>query len=73
MPIKEANDTPEEIIDRTKQKIIEILKKDFTDYYDFEDGSYSISYGSTQVMIVVRPFTKEEAAESPSISTDTIS
>ncbi len=62
MPIDETNETPQEIIEQTKEKIIEILKKDFTDYYDFEDGSYSINYGSTQVKIIVRPFTKEEAS-----------
>ena len=50
-------ETPQEIIDSTIENVKNILDKHFPDYISFEDGSFTISRGSTQVMIVVRPFT----------------
>jgi hypothetical protein len=52
--------TPQELIDATAQKVESILKKNFSDYIAFENGSYTISRGSTQVIVVVRPFTESE-------------
>ncbi len=54
-------ETPVEILDNARKKVAEILEKDFADYIDFEDGTFAITHGSTQVMIIVRPFTEDEA------------
>ncbi len=53
-------DTPQELIDMTIRRVNDILKEEFPDYLSFGNGSFTISRGSTQVMIVVRPFTSEE-------------
>ena len=53
-------ETPKELMDQTVDKVSEILKEHFPDYLSFGNGSFTISRGSTQVMIVVRPFTNEE-------------
>lgn len=53
-------DTPKELIDQTIDRVNEILKEYFPDFLSFGNGSYTISRGSTQVIIVVRPFTSEE-------------
>lgn len=52
--------TPQELIDSTIQKVENILKSDFPGYLTFGNGSFTISRGSTQVMIIVRPFTNNE-------------
>lgn len=57
---EEVMETPQELIDSTIEKVEVVLKKHFPDYIDFEKGTYTISRGSTQVMIVVRPFTDSE-------------
>lgn len=53
-------DTPQELIDMTIRRVNDILKEEFPDYLSFGNGSFTISRGSTQVMIVVRPFTSDE-------------
>jgi hypothetical protein len=53
-------DTPQELIDLTVRRVNDILKDEFPDYLSFGNGSFTISRGSTQVMIVVRPFTSDE-------------
>lgn len=53
-------ETPKELMDQTIVKVNDILKEYFPDYLSFGNGSFTISRGSTQVMIVVRPFTNEE-------------
>ncbi len=53
-------ETPQNLIDETIVKVEEVLKKHFPDYIDFENGNYTITRGSTQVMIIVRPFTDSE-------------
>ena len=53
-------ETPRELIDQTIDRVNEILKEHFPDYLSFGNGSFTISRGSTQVMIVVRPFTSDE-------------
>lgn len=53
-------DTPQELIELTVRRVNDILKDEFPDYLSFGNGSFTISRGSTQVMIVVRPFTSDE-------------
>lgn len=53
--------TPVEILEKAKNDIAQILAKDYPEHLNFGDGSYTISHGSTQVMIIVRPFTEDEA------------
>lgn len=52
--------TPQELIDATIQKVESILKDKFEDYLSFGNGTFTISKGSTQVMIIVRPFTESD-------------
>lgn len=53
-------DVSQEKIDATIEKVDSILKKNFKDYISFGDGSFTITRGSSQVMIVVRPFRQGE-------------
>jgi hypothetical protein len=55
------NETPAEILNNARQSILNILENEFEDYIDFGDGTFAITHGSTQVMIIVRPFTEDEA------------
>lgn len=59
---KEQNsmETPQELINSTISKVEDILKESFPDYLSFEAGQWTLTSGSTQVMIVVRPFTENE-------------
>jgi len=52
--------TPDELIQETIHKVESILKEHFSEHLAFGNGSFTISRGSTQVMILVRPFTKNE-------------
>lgn len=52
--------TPQELIDKTSAKVVQILKEKFPDYIDFDDGTYTVSRGSSTVIITVRPFTENE-------------
>lgn len=54
--------TPQEIIDATIAKVKELMVKNYPSSIDFEDGTFAISSGSAQVMVVVRPFLGDEAA-----------
>ena len=56
-----SGDTPKEIIESTITEISKILAEFYPEHLSYGDGSYTISRGSTQVMIVVRPFTEKEA------------
>jgi hypothetical protein len=51
---------PQEVIDKTIEKVNKILNDNFPGFVAFGDGSFTISRGSSQVMIVVRPFIKNE-------------
>ena len=53
-------ETPQELIDSTIKKVTEILVEHFPNYLTFGNGSFTISRGSTQVMIVVRPYTDDD-------------
>lgn len=53
-------ETPKELIDNTNKLVEKALIEFFPDYIKFDDGAYTISRGSTQVMIQVRPYTDNE-------------
>jgi hypothetical protein len=57
----EKMETPQELINSTLEKVESILKENFPDYLSFGDGKYTISRGSSQVMIIIRPFTENES------------
>lgn len=59
---KEENmiETPQELIDLTILKVESYLKEHFPEYISFENGSFTITRGSSQIMIVVRPFTEND-------------
>ncbi len=54
--------TPQEIINATIEKVETILNDKFSDHIKFEEGQYVINRGSTQIMVVVRPFTEKDTA-----------
>ncbi len=54
-------ETPVEIINQTIDKVSKILQKEFPEHLNFKDGSFTLTHGSTQVMVIVRPFTDDEA------------
>jgi hypothetical protein len=53
-------DNPQKLIDETITKIQDILKYEFPDYLSFGNSSFTITSGSTQVMVTVRPFTNKD-------------
>lgn len=53
-------DTPQELIEQTIQKVENYLKEIFPDYISFGNGSFTVNYGSSQIMIIIRPFTDSE-------------
>ncbi|MCX8054936.1 MAG: YbjN domain-containing protein [Ignavibacteria bacterium] len=60
---KEKNnmiETPVELIQSTIDKVENYLKEIFPDYISFGNGSFTVNYGSSQIMIIVRPFTETE-------------
>jgi hypothetical protein len=54
-------ETPEQVMSDAVAKVSAILTQKYPDYLSFGNGSFTISRGSTQVMIIVRPFTDENA------------
>jgi hypothetical protein len=44
----------------TKSRIKDVLERTFPDAMDFGDGSFTISQGSTNVIVVVRPYTEHD-------------
>lgn len=54
--------TPIDLINATTAKVQSFLEKNFPDHLNFGNGSFTISRGSTQVMIIVRPFTIKETS-----------
>jgi hypothetical protein len=52
--------TPQILINSTIEKVDEILNGNFKDFLSFGNGTFTISRGSTQVMVIVRPFTEKE-------------
>ena len=59
--LSENTNTPEDVISHAKEQIHKILSIEYPDHLDFGDGSFALSHGSTQVIIVVRNFTSDEA------------
>ncbi|MFP4529253.1 MAG: T3SS (YopN, CesT) and YbjN peptide-binding chaperone 1 [Candidatus Kapaibacterium sp.] len=57
---EEEASTPPELITNSIAKVEKMLEKHFPDHLKFDEGNYTITRGSTQVMIVVRPFTRDE-------------
>lgn len=49
--------TPDELIEQTKVKVQTVLNAHFPDHVAFDNASFSIDAGSSQVMIIIRPFT----------------
>ncbi len=54
-------ETPLELIESTIRKVEEYLKEISSDYISFNNGSFAITYGSSQIMIIVRPFTDKDS------------
>lgn len=52
--------TQHDLITATQARIKAVLDRTFPNAIDFGDGSYTITQGSTSVMIVVRPFTETD-------------
>lgn len=52
--------TPQELMNSTIQKVEDILKNKYDDYLAFGNGTFTISRGEIQVMIIVRPFTEND-------------
>lgn len=52
--------TPQELLDSTHREVESILKETYPDYLSFETGQFTLTRGSSQVMIIVRPFTENE-------------
>lgn len=53
-------DTPQELMQATAEKVEKMLNKHFPEHIKFDNNSWTISRGSTQVMIIIRPFTYNE-------------
>lgn len=56
----ENMETPQELIDLTIKNVENILKEAYPDYLTFGEGQFTLTHGSTQIMIIIRPFTNEE-------------
>lgn len=57
---KNTAETPKELLIKTTDKVESILKENFPEFLTFDKGQYTIHRGSSQVMIIVRPFTEDE-------------
>jgi len=55
-----AQDDPMILINHTAEKIKSILENEFPDYLTFGNTSFTITSGSTQVMVTIRPFTNKD-------------
>jgi adenylate cyclase len=53
--------TPPEIISQIDSKLSSLLDEHFPGHLKFDNGTYTIQKGSSQIMIVVRPYTQTEA------------
>jgi type III secretion system-like peptide-binding chaperone len=53
--------TTQEVIDGTIAKVKSYMDKNYPSHIAFEDGTFVISSGSAQVMVIVRPFLADEA------------
>lgn len=55
-----AVDTPQELIDSTIDRVTAILSQEYPDFLHFGNGSFAITKGSSQIVILVRPFTSDD-------------
>lgn len=55
-------ETPQELIDNTVANVTKYLEDNFPDYLAFGNGQFTISRGSSQIMIIIRPFTDNETS-----------
>ncbi|MBL8004437.1 MAG: YbjN domain-containing protein [Candidatus Kapabacteria bacterium] len=53
-------ETPLSLLDQTIVKVENILEKKYPEFISFGQGSYTISRGSSQVMLIIRPFSNNE-------------
>ncbi len=58
---EQAMETKQEVLQAAIEKVRSMLNQQFPDVVDFEDGSFTLSKGSASVMIIVRPFTEDDA------------
>jgi hypothetical protein len=54
-------ETPQVLIDATITRVENFLKSQFPDYLNFENGTFTVNRGNSQVMIAIRPFTDTES------------
>ena len=47
--------TPEELIQKTRDKVESVLNTQYPDHVCFDNESFSIDAGSSRVMIIIRP------------------
>jgi hypothetical protein len=52
--------TPEDLIQKTRDKVETVLKTQYPDHVCFDNESFSIDAGSSRVMIIIRPFTDND-------------
>ncbi|MCX7879474.1 MAG: YbjN domain-containing protein [Ignavibacteria bacterium] len=54
-------ETPQELLDKVTQQLEKILDEHFPEHLKFGDGRFTIQKGSSQIMVVVRPYLADEA------------
>ncbi len=52
--------TPESLVTATRDRVAQALRDRYPSAEDFGDGSYTLSHGSSSVIIVVRPYTETD-------------
>ncbi len=55
-------ETPQYLINSTAARVAEILAEHYPEHLNFGDGSFAISHGSSQIIILTRPYTETETA-----------
>ncbi len=58
--LKESVHTPDDLLKSTMDRVEAILDKHFPDHLNFGNGAYTISRGSTQIMVMVLSYTENE-------------
>lgn len=53
-------ETNNEVLTSTIQKVENFLKEKYPGYIKFDDNRYTITRGSTAVMILIRPYTEDD-------------
>lgn len=55
-------ETPQELLDATIARVEAILATRYPDYLNFGGGSFAITRGSSQIVVVIRPYTDTDTA-----------